>query len=105
MARPRILLVAEFTELQWAIKPMLEEWAEVASFDPPGVGDEPVPEGGVLSNELIARRGTKEIERRGWERFFLVADGWGNASAMRIAGAMPPPRRDSTTQSPPFRTR
>jgi pimeloyl-ACP methyl ester carboxylesterase len=87
--RPRLLLVAEFTELQWTIKPRLEEWAEVASFDPPGVGAEPLPEGQSISNDLIAERGVAEIERRGWNRFFLVADGWGNAVAARIARSRP----------------
>lgn len=39
MTRPRILLVPNFTELEWLVKPRLEEWAEVASYDPPGVGE------------------------------------------------------------------
>jgi len=38
MGRPRLLLIPEFTEVTWTIKPRLEEWAEVASYDPPGVG-------------------------------------------------------------------
>jgi hypothetical protein len=38
MRRPRILLVPHFSELDWRIKPLLEEWAQVASFDAPGVG-------------------------------------------------------------------
>ena len=63
MARPRLLLVAEFTELEWAIKPELEEWAEVLSFDPPGVGTEPVPAGmadlGELTREIITTRGPR----------------------------------------------
>jgi ketosteroid isomerase-like protein len=29
--------VPSFTELEWGIRPSLEEWAEVASFDTPGV--------------------------------------------------------------------
>ena len=44
MRRPRILLVPHFSELDWRIKPLLEEWAQVASFDAPGVGDEPTPD-------------------------------------------------------------
>jgi pimeloyl-ACP methyl ester carboxylesterase len=89
MPRPHLLLVAEFTELQWRIKPRLEEWAEVASFDPPGVGEEPLPDGAAISNDLIAQRGIAEVERRGWDRFFLVSDGWGNAVAARIARSLP----------------
>jgi hypothetical protein len=41
--RPRLLLVPEFTELEWVIRPKLAEWAEVATYDPPGVGGEPIP--------------------------------------------------------------
>jgi pimeloyl-ACP methyl ester carboxylesterase len=89
MPRPRLLLVTEFTELQWTIKPALSEWAEVASFDPPGVGSEPLPAGREISNELIAERGIAEIERRGWDRFFLVSDGWGNPVAARVALSHP----------------
>jgi pimeloyl-ACP methyl ester carboxylesterase len=85
--RSRILLVAEFTELQWTIKPRLAKWAEVVSFDPPGVGTEPLPEGRAMSNELIAERGLAELDARGWDRFFLIGDGWGNAAVARIASA------------------
>jgi hypothetical protein len=87
MERPRLLLVSEFTELQWTIKPTLEEWAEVASFDPPGVGGEPLPTGNVLTVELIARRGLDELEGRGWDECFVAGDGFGNAAALRIAHA------------------
>jgi hypothetical protein len=43
--KPRLLLVPAFTELQWMIKPELEEWADVAAYDPPGVGKERLPVG------------------------------------------------------------
>jgi hypothetical protein len=39
--RPRILLVPTVTELEWRIAPLLSEWAEVATYDVPGVGQEP----------------------------------------------------------------
>jgi sugar phosphate isomerase/epimerase len=81
MSAPRLLLVPEFTEIQWTIRPDLEAWAEVASYDPPGVGDEPPP----LTRDAIAERGLEEVSRRGWERFFVVADGWAIAPALRIA--------------------
>jgi hypothetical protein len=42
MGRPRLLLIPNFTELEWVVKPRLEEWAEVVSYDPPGIGDEPL---------------------------------------------------------------
>jgi hypothetical protein len=44
MPRPRILLVPHFSDLEWRIKPLLEGWAQVASFDAPGVGGEPPPD-------------------------------------------------------------
>jgi pimeloyl-ACP methyl ester carboxylesterase len=97
MTRPRLLLVPEFTELAWGIRDELAEWADVASYDPPGVGDEPIADedieavgrGGRSIHELFARRGLEEVERRGWDGFFVVADGWGNAAAARIAVARP----------------
>jgi pimeloyl-ACP methyl ester carboxylesterase len=93
MARPRLLLVAEFTELQWAIKPLLEEWAEVLSYDLPGVGDEPVPRGvadiGELTWEIGIERGLEKLDQAGWSRLFLVADGWGVANAVWIAARRP----------------
>lgn len=91
MARPKILLVPEITELQWAIRPQLEEWAEVASYDPPGIGDEPPPEEPTPDvirerfREAIIDRGLAELDRRGWDRFFVAADGWALAPAAHIA--------------------
>jgi pimeloyl-ACP methyl ester carboxylesterase len=87
MSRPRLLLVPEFTELTWTIKPQLAEWAEVASYDPPGVGEEPLPRGDVsaFTREVIADRGLEELDRLGWDRFFLLADGWSIPVAVSIA--------------------
>jgi hypothetical protein len=100
--RPRILLVPAFTELQWTIKPLLEEWADVATFDPPGVGKEPVPEGLALRADMpvderraalqewrraSAERGLQEVDRLGWERFFVALDGEGIPTGVRIAQA------------------
>lgn len=86
MARPRILLVPTITEVEWAIKPLLAEWAEVASFDAPGVGSEPVTE---TTQAAIVARGLSEIERRGWEDCVIVGDEAGAVQAVRIAGARP----------------
>jgi pimeloyl-ACP methyl ester carboxylesterase len=87
VGKPRLLLVPGFTELDWVIKPQLEQWAEVASYDPPGVGGEPLPAGDPESftPELFVRRGEAELERLGWERFFVLADGWGIPHGARIA--------------------
>ena len=81
--RPCLLLVPQLTELEWVIKPLLAEWADVATYDAPGVGDEaPVDD---LGSEAVARRGLEEVERRGWERFFVVADEFGAAAATHVA--------------------
>src|SRR4051812_36115007 len=89
MDRPRLLLVCEFTELQWAIKPLLEEWADALSYDLPGVGEEPVPEPfegvGDLTPELVVRHVLGKVDELGWERYFVVADGWGLGTAVGIA--------------------
>jgi pimeloyl-ACP methyl ester carboxylesterase len=91
MSRPRLLLIPEFTELTWTIKPQLAEWAEVASYDPPGVGAEPLPKGDVSSftREVIVDRGLKELDRLGWDRYFLLADSWGIPVAASIAERRP----------------
>jgi pimeloyl-ACP methyl ester carboxylesterase len=94
MTRPRLLLVPEFTELAWgSIQSTLSEWADVATYDPPGVGAEPLAEEDIEAvrsgdrsiHDVFAARGLLEVERQGWDRFFIAADGWGNATAARIA--------------------
>ncbi len=86
MSRPRILLVPTVTEVEWKIKPAIAEWADVASYDAPGVGDEPMTEPTI---EAIVARGLDEIDRRGWERCVIVGDEIGAAQAARIAGERP----------------
>jgi hypothetical protein len=61
--RPKLLLVPEFTELEWTIKPLLEKWAEVISFDLPGVGDEPPAE--RLDREAVVERALEKLDQRG----------------------------------------
>jgi pimeloyl-ACP methyl ester carboxylesterase len=82
-----------FTEVEWTIAPQLSEWAEVATFDAPGVGDEPMPVGDPteLDREMVVQRALQEIEERGWDSYFVVADAWGNATAVRVAAARPEP--------------
>jgi pimeloyl-ACP methyl ester carboxylesterase len=82
--RPKLLLIPEWTEVEWtAIRPQLDGWAEVASFDLPGVGDEPRTD--VLDRDAVISRGQEELDRRGWDRFFVVADGFGISSGVRLA--------------------
>src|SRR5437588_44965 len=64
MQRPRLLLVPQVCALDWQIAPLLSEWAEVATYDPPGVGDEPAA--GEIGRDAIARRGLDELDRLGW---------------------------------------
>jgi pimeloyl-ACP methyl ester carboxylesterase len=87
MSRFRILLVPSLTELEWPIRPLIEEWAEVASFDAPGVGDEPPEEGNLL--DASARRGFVELDRRGWDRCVIVGDEYGAGVGARMAAERP----------------
>jgi pimeloyl-ACP methyl ester carboxylesterase len=87
MARPRLLLIPQLTEIEWVIRPLLEEWADVACYDAPGVGDEPSVDD--FGSAAVARRGLEEVEGRGWDRFFVVADEFGVAAATHLAVAAP----------------
>jgi pimeloyl-ACP methyl ester carboxylesterase len=91
VAHARLLLCPQFTEVEWGISPLLAEWAEVATFDAPGVGDEPPPATGMagIDRGAIVDRALQEVERRGWDSYFLVADAWGTATAVRAAAARP----------------
>lgn len=96
MSAPRLLLVPSFTELEWGIRPTLEEWAEVASFDTPGVGDRPFPVDPEMdpnrASQTLSRwrdaaveHGLAAIDGRGWERFVIVTDSHGSPTAIRLA--------------------
>jgi hypothetical protein len=83
MERVRLLLVPTLTDMEWVIKPLLEEWAEVAAYDAPGVGDEPPVDD--LGPEAVATRGLAEVEGRGWDSFVLVADEFSLPAASHVA--------------------
>jgi pimeloyl-ACP methyl ester carboxylesterase len=85
--RPSLLLVPGFTEVEWTIRPLLERWATVHSFDPPGVGDEPWP--GKLTRKLVVGKGVAALDATGADRVFVVADGWAIATAAHIARERP----------------
>jgi hypothetical protein len=87
MDRARILLVPSLTEVEWKIRPLLEEWAEVASYDPPGVGDEPA-RGSATAKAVIAR-GVEEIERQGWSGCVIAGDEAGAPQAAHVAALNP----------------
>jgi hypothetical protein len=80
-------LVPLLTELEWVIRPQLEEWAEVATFDVPGVGGEPPVE--PLDREAIIDRALAELDRRGWDSYVLVCDGSALPVGVRVAAERP----------------
>jgi pimeloyl-ACP methyl ester carboxylesterase len=84
---PPVLLVPVVTELEWPIKPLIDEWTEVASFDAPGAGAEPPAE--APTRRAIAERGIEEIDRRGWERCVVVGDEFGAVTAGLLASLAP----------------
>jgi pimeloyl-ACP methyl ester carboxylesterase len=96
VSKPRLLLVASFTELEWGIRPELEEWADVAAFDMPGMGTEALPPDIEVdpdrAAELLSRwrdasaeRGLAEVDERGWVDFVIVSDSHGAPTAVRVA--------------------
>jgi pimeloyl-ACP methyl ester carboxylesterase len=96
VSRPRLLLVPSFTELEWGIRAQLEEWADVATCDMPGVGSEALPKeldadvdrtAELLPEwrEAAADRLLQESERRGWDRFVVVTDSRGTPTAVAAA--------------------
>jgi hypothetical protein len=87
LTRPRLLLVPLVTELEWTIRPQLEAWADVASFDLPGVGAEPPVE--RLERQTIIDRSLRELDRRNWDSYVLVADAPTLPTAVRIAARRP----------------
>jgi hypothetical protein len=82
VARTRLFLVPQLTEVEWTIRPLLEEWAEVASYDP-ARSVRP----GAVSREAFVEAGLARLDEQGWERFFVVGDTFGTATAVRIAHA------------------
>lgn len=85
MTRPRLLLVPLLTGIEWGIRPQLEEWADVATFDVPGVGMEPPVD--PLTRQAIVDRALRELDRREWDSYILVCDGSALPTAVRVAHA------------------
>jgi hypothetical protein len=87
VARPRILLLSFVTELTWPIRTELAEWADVASFDAPGVGDE--PPAATIGPEAMIDRGLEELNRRGWADCVVAADEFAVEWAIELASRVP----------------
>jgi pimeloyl-ACP methyl ester carboxylesterase len=83
VSRPRVLLIPGYCQLEWGIWPQLEEWAEVAGFDAPGVGDEARPDSYGMG--AVAERAAAELDRLGWESCVVAADEFSIAAALRFA--------------------
>jgi pimeloyl-ACP methyl ester carboxylesterase len=80
---PRLLLIPGYSELEWVIRPQLEEWAEVAAFDAPGVGDEAPPD--AYDASAVADRAAAEVDRLGWGTCVVAGDEYSIAAAAKFA--------------------
>jgi pimeloyl-ACP methyl ester carboxylesterase len=87
MTRPRLLLIPSAGELEWAIRPRLEVWAEVLAFDPPGVGDEAPP--ATYDGAAVAELAGAKLEQHGWDSCVVVADEFASATAVLFASRRP----------------
>jgi pimeloyl-ACP methyl ester carboxylesterase len=88
VSRPRILLVPTLTELEWEkIEPLIAEWAEVASYDAPGVGSQPATEGPFFDARVA--QGLAQLDSLGWDRCVIAGDEFGAAFAIHLAAARP----------------
>jgi hypothetical protein len=82
MTQPRLLLLPGYCELEWVIRPQLEEWAEVAVFDAPGVGGEATQ--GIYGTSAVAERAAAEVDRLGWQSCVVAADEFAIAAAVKF---------------------
>ena len=64
--KPRLVLIPSISPLEWRIRPLLEEWADVTVLaDDTGLGD--------------------ELDRQGWDSCVVVGDEWGLIRAVAVA--------------------
>ena len=89
MTRPRLLLIPVTSELEWVIRPQLAEWAEVAAFDAPGVGDEPAPD--QYGSDAVAELAERKADGLGWKSYVVAADEYAIAAALKLSAR----RRDA----------
>ena len=84
--RPRLLLVPSISELEWRrILPLLEEWAEVVTYDIPGLSEAEPSQ--PLDAEFFVAGGLHELEARDWTEAIIVGDQFGAALAVLVAEA------------------
>jgi len=83
MTRPRLLLISQSSELEWVRRPQIEDWAEVAAFDAPGVGEEAAPES--YDSSAVAELATRKLDRLGWTSCVVAADEFAIAAALKLA--------------------
>jgi hypothetical protein len=84
--KPRLLLVPSMSELEWGrILPLLEEWAEVATYDLLGLGETESSQPLDVASSVAF--GVEELERRAWSTAIIVGDQFGSALAVLVAEA------------------
>jgi pimeloyl-ACP methyl ester carboxylesterase len=82
--RPRLLLVPSISELEWGrILPLLGEWAEVVTYDIPGLSEAEPSQ--PLDADFFVAGGVQELERLGWSEAILVGDQFGSALAVLVS--------------------
>jgi pimeloyl-ACP methyl ester carboxylesterase len=79
-ARPRLFLVPQWAPAEWTIQPGLSEWADVASYDYAAAIEKE-----AVTRDLFVDTGLAQLDELGWERFYVVGDTFGTATAARIA--------------------
>jgi hypothetical protein len=76
----------QWTDAEWTIRPLLEEWAEVGTCDPALAAEH-----GPVTRRSLVDVGLRRLDELGWRSFFIASDTFGTATAARIARD----RRDS----------
>jgi hypothetical protein len=80
VARPRLFLVPQWSDVEWTVRPLLEEWAEVASYDPAQVSER-----GPVTRKSLVELGLEVLDGLGWDSYFIAGDTFGTGTAARIA--------------------
>ncbi len=81
MTTPRLLLIPGYSELEWVIRPQLEEWAEVAALTPPAWATRPPRR---YDASAVADRAVAEVDRLGWGSCVVAADEYAIGTAAKF---------------------